>query len=800
MRRTILLLGCLWILQTVGFAGGTGPDGALEAGLLKSLDTGALRPATLAVALADPDPVIRRRAVQVLAVTGNSTGVAALRRFLKDPDPSVQSEVMLAAGRIGAGAENLVEAGLASPSAEVRRGAVWAAAQMGPRMASRLVSALGRERDRAVLIMGLANLWRLPDGTWESFAAGRAGSSDAGIRRAAAASLARSGGALSRSALYALAADEDPVVRATAARGLGNGRPGERDLEVLAACLQDADWRVVAAACLALGRRSDLKLTPEIGGRVVAAVDPERVQLEAAALSALAAHPEANAGDLLLEVAEGPESWPAGEAMVALARRHDRRAVALAAKWLADGEEWRRRAAARACVYLDGTEGDRLRRRITSSDDATIQLPWLEESKRAELVPKPQLLRELLTAKDAPVRAQVIDLLTHTKKPLQFFDLLTRAAAWRGDVMPDARAAAYRVALLATGDASRRAAVMNVARKGEDWSVMASVVAAERKHGIPALLPPRPPRHPDAWYRDLAAWMHTPRWLDLKTVRGTVRIRLDTETAPITSREIWDLAAAGFYDGLTFHRVVPDFVVQGGDPRGDGWGGPGFVLADEPSLEDFGAWRVGIATSGPNTGGCQLFVTLLPADRLTGHYTNFGTVIAGREAALRLAVGDRIRSVATASGSEPPPPVPFLIGKLTWSQLAKIEGWAAARDAYVPDAGMIERLKSSHGRYRIVAVLGSWCSDSRREIPHLEKVLAEVGERPFTLDLFGVDRTLRVNDPGFPSGLLADGKAERVPTIIVLDRDGQELGRVVETAEMPLEDLLVQFIAPEEGW
>ena len=90
-----------------------------------------------------------------------------------------------------------------------------------------------------------------------------------------------------------------------------------------------------------------------------------------------------------------------------------------------------------------------------------------------------------------------------------------------------------------------------------------------------------------------------PRWLDVVTDRGTFRISLDLGTAPITAREIWDLAEEGFYDDLSFHRVVPNFVIQGGDPRGDGWGGPGFVIPDEPSLVPFDSWRVGIATSGP---------------------------------------------------------------------------------------------------------------------------------------------------------------------------------------------------------
>jgi cyclophilin family peptidyl-prolyl cis-trans isomerase len=98
--------------------------------------------------------------------------------------------------------------------------------------------------------------------------------------------------------------------------------------------------------------------------------------------------------------------------------------------------------------------------------------------------------------------------------------------------------------------------------------------------------------------------------------------------------------------------------VQGGDPRGDGWGGSDFVLPDEPTLRPFDSWRVGIATSGPNTGSCQFFVTLMPADRLTGHYTNFGEVVAGREVLTLLQVGDTIEKIEAFSGEARPTPTP----------------------------------------------------------------------------------------------------------------------------------------------
>ncbi len=141
---------------------------------------------------------------------------------------------------------------------------------------------------------------------------------------------------------------------------------------------------------------------------------------------------------------------------------------------------------------------------------------------------------------------------------------------------------------------------------------------------------------------------------------------------------------------------------------------------------------------------------------------------------------------------------PMLVGRVSWAQLEKVKGWQASYDAYRPDPAALAALRAVKGHYRIVVVLGSWCSDSRREVPRLVKVLHEAGGGHFSLEMYGVDHSLRVHDPAFPKDVLPGLKAERVPTIVVLDRDGQELGRVVETAERPLETLLNTFVAPEE--
>ena len=119
--------------------------------------------------------------------------------------------------------------------------------------------------------------------------------------------------------------------------------------------------------------------------------------------------------------------------------------------------------------------------------------------------------------------------------------------------------------------------------------------------------------------------------------------------APTTVLSFLQLVRRGYYDGLVWHRVVPDFVAQTGDPRGDGWGGPGYTVRDEINRRRYVRGAVGMALSGPDSGGSQFFVTLSPQPHLDGGYTQFGQVVEGQEVVEALRQGDRIVSVRERS-------------------------------------------------------------------------------------------------------------------------------------------------------
>jgi peptidyl-prolyl cis-trans isomerase B (cyclophilin B) len=127
---------------------------------------------------------------------------------------------------------------------------------------------------------------------------------------------------------------------------------------------------------------------------------------------------------------------------------------------------------------------------------------------------------------------------------------------------------------------------------------------------------------------------------------NTIDIAFYPEDAPKTVANFVTLAKKGFYNGLTFHRVVPDFVVQGGCPKGDGTGGPGYTIPAEFNAKKHLRGTVAMARSQhPDSAGSQFYICFKPAPFLDGQYTVFGRVVKGMEVVDRIAVGDRMKSV-----------------------------------------------------------------------------------------------------------------------------------------------------------
>lgn len=158
-------------------------------------------------------------------------------------------------------------------------------------------------------------------------------------------------------------------------------------------------------------------------------------------------------------------------------------------------------------------------------------------------------------------------------------------------------------------------------------------------------------QRPVNWYQNLVRSQVVPalrgqtQMATMRTRRGEMVLELFGADAPITVSNFLNLARTGYYRGTGFHRVVPNFVAQDGDPRDDGNGGPGYAIRDEMNPRRYERGAVGMALSGPDTGGSQYFITHSPQPHLDGHYTVFGRLVRGYAVLDSIVQGDRITSI-----------------------------------------------------------------------------------------------------------------------------------------------------------
>ena len=142
--------------------------------------------------------------------------------------------------------------------------------------------------------------------------------------------------------------------------------------------------------------------------------------------------------------------------------------------------------------------------------------------------------------------------------------------------------------------------------------------------------------------------------IKIETVRGTMVLELYPEHAPKTVNNFVFLASEGYYDGVGFHRVIPDFVIQGGDPTGSGRGGPGYRFEDEFAGNPLkhGAGWISMANAGPGTNGSQFFITLGQQPHLDGKHTVFGKVVEGTDVPAKVKQGDKMLKVVATEKEE----------------------------------------------------------------------------------------------------------------------------------------------------
>jgi len=584
-----------------GRAVATRAAAARALGLIQERST---RPA-LVGALDDRAATVRREAAFALGLLGDSTAVPSLAgRWESETDPAAREALVTALGYLAAqaGAPTVSRALGAKREYERWDAALAAARIRSPQLVAPLIAQAGDVR---------------PDMRWRvAYALGRIGDRSAAP------------------VLRSLARDKVELVRMTAARALAEVGDSS-GTDVLAALLGDSAWRVRVNAVRALGQL--LARDQAAATRVLLSDPSAHVRWEAA--STLGQLRDSSSVSALTRALSDTATGVVQGAAISLLKIQGERAIPAVAPQFDLLPGFLRSGLIEALGPVSGrTALQTLLARAREPNDppsAAGACSGLGQRKSDSVEVAP-VLRTLLGARDFTVASSAADALGQLADSASVPFLVPLLA--RSGTTEDADLRASTVGALAAIKTREALVAVATMRRDPERRIREAVCTAL---GLPAdsigLV-----KNPLLRVQSIRP---VPRTAQVHTERGIITIAFDHARAPGTVENFVKLARAGYFNGIVFHRVVPNFVVQDGCPRGDGWGGPGYEIPCEYNDHAYTTGTVGMALSGKDTGGSQWFITLSPQPRLEGRYTVFGSVTKGMEVVERILPGDRILSV-----------------------------------------------------------------------------------------------------------------------------------------------------------
>ena len=623
--------------------------------------------------LSDGEGRIRRRAALAIGRVGLPAGVPPLVDLMKDADPEVRQMAAFALGLIGdKSARDPLIAALTDASPLMKGSAAEALGLIGDAAAAepigRMVAGIAqsgaltpvpsdadefrRDTPAAAFKLGVAALTRLK--AYDQLAA--AVIDPAGKLRTTwwpvAFALQRLEDKRALPFLLALANDPDPYARAFAVKGLG-ALKDRSAVAVLLPLVASRDAAVQVEAIRALGKIGDAAAAQPLVAVAQGRNIPAPLRLEA--VTALGGLRAAGVGDVLVDLLGDRDPLIRAAALTSASTAASDEFVTILSGLDPDAD-WHVRAS--LAVLLGTLPRQSALPRLTA---------LLKDSDQRVIVAVLTSLVKLA----APGIGEI--LLDHLKSD----DPVVRAAAASGigeirlPAGAQALPAAYQFALKDTTYVARAAAIEAFAKYGitvsrslldaaladKDWAVRARAASLLRQ-GDPASdadakSRPAPTRlAPEAYNVPALVNPAVSTQAFIDTARGTIQIELAVLDAPLTVDNFVALVRRGFFTNLTFHRVVPDFVIQGGDPRGDGEGGPGYNVRDELSERSYLRGTVGIALDWADTGGSQFFITHSPQPHLDAKYTVIGRVISGMDVVDQIQQNDVIRRIRVWDGQQ----------------------------------------------------------------------------------------------------------------------------------------------------
>ncbi len=633
-------------------------------------------PPVLIKLLSDEDARIRRRAALAIGHVGLVEGVAPLVGVLSDSDPEVRQMAAFALGLLGDGsARDPLVAALADTSPLVQAGAAEALGLIGDAASADALSShiariiasgaftqapsddddFRRDTPAGAFRLAVYALVRLKAYPQLAAAVLDANGQPRVHWWPVAYALQRLEDKRAMPALVTFAKDANPYARAFAAKGLGAIKD-RAALPVLMPLMSSGARAVLVETIRALGRIGDpAAADPLLKILNDASADPQ-VRLEAVtALGETHAPLSSGVVERVLDLLTDPNPGLRAAALRAASTLDPEGFVAVLSG-LDPDPHWSVRAA--LATTLGTSTPDLLPRLMAMLDDSDQRVipSVLGALVKLKAPTAGALLIERLKADDPVIRTAAARGLGELKPAGGSAALAEAYQFGQRDSTYTARAAA--LAALTQYGAADAMPVLKSAFADKDWAVRVRAAQLVKQldpasaADADAQIRPAPTNlAPDAYQspRLVSPTVSTQVYLD--TDRGTIQIELAVVDAPLTADNFVTLARKGYFNGLSVHRVVPDFVVQDGDPRGDGEGGPGYTIRDELSERPYLRGTVGMALDPwPDTGGSQYFITHSPQPHLDAKYTVFGRVITGMDVVDQIQQWDVIRRVRIWDG------------------------------------------------------------------------------------------------------------------------------------------------------
>ncbi len=600
---------------------------------------------------------VRRRLAYAIGAVGDTANSPYLLKLLADTNVVVRAEAAFAAGQL---ADTALEASLLNlsvdPDPAVKANALVALSNYDSEKASARLSHLLNDENESESLRALAaeSMFRFKDDASFNALIAQAASESPQIKRAVYYSLSRRAKASAQPLFRLGLREKDDEIVISSLRALGRIADSSSVAELEEFLLPEVNWRVQYHALLTsvrLGAKSLLPLIMNLTGTTT------NQYVRQQAIQAAGELGDLNTAMQIVEILQDNDDPFQTDALLALAKLSGQTAFPAVQIMAASPNPRHRLASAQACGSLGDFPGaigileflsrDSVAMVRAEAVDLLLQLD--SDTLNQRFIPLALADEDIMLVATACNKIVVDTLTSYIQR------VFTR---YRPDGDPDVKSSLLDCLIEFPIDLPKSDIVTELANRAltdRDYSIRKRGQRLAEKYGVPYEL-----RKP--YYESMVTvnnydsiytmWQDENPRIAITTARGTIELELYPDVAPKTVYNFLDLCRKGYYNDRVWHRVVPDFVIQDGCSRGDGWGGPGYEIRSEDNPKPYIRGALGMATAGKDTGGSQYFICQSPQPHLNGRYTLFGQVVAGMDIVDQALVGDSITSITILNEPE----------------------------------------------------------------------------------------------------------------------------------------------------